>query len=76
MGVILKMEKVREKVARRVITLDDLIPLLRCQRTDCDSCPMYWEERVEQDLYRMRCAAHDAADELERRRSCETVPKR
>ena len=32
----------------------------------CTGCPFRYEEQVEQFLYRVCCAAEDAADELER----------
>ena len=47
-----------------------LIAKLRsCDRAldgGCYTCPFRYEEQVEQFLYRIRCAAEDAADELER----------
>lgn len=33
----------------------------------CKTCPFKYEEQVEQFLYRIRCAANDAADELEKK---------
>ena len=44
-----------------------LLRILRCPRTPCvKGCPMRQERQVEQDLYSVRCAAHDAADAIER----------
>lgn len=47
----------------------DLIAILRsCRIEHCVpvGCPMMYEERVAQDMYERRCAARDAACELER----------
>ena len=45
-----------------MITAQDLVTkLLRCQRLDCNNCPMRFEEQVEQDLFRVCCAAEEAA---------------
>lgn len=51
---------------------DDLVAILRscCKwATDpngCKPCPFLFEEQLDQFLYRMHCAAEDAADELEK----------
>lgn len=39
----------------------EVVKALRCDRTDCDTCPMHLEEQVEQHLYRVYCAAGIAA---------------
>ena len=37
--------------------------LQSCSLENCrQNCPMRWEEQVDQDLYRVRCAAWDAAE--------------
>lgn len=45
----------------------ELVERLHCQRFDCEGCPMRYEEQVEQDLFRICCAAQDAALLIERR---------
>lgn len=37
--------------------------------TDCTGCPMRYEEECEQFLYRVRCAAEDAAAAIEELRA-------
>ena len=57
--------------------MEALLRRLRCTRTECPpGCPMRYEEQVEQDLYAIRCAAHDAADALDWRLRHDAVPKR
>ena len=42
--------------------------------TDCRGCPMRYEEECEQFLFRVRCAAADAAEAIEElRRRIEMV---
>lgn len=46
---------------------DDLLARLRVCKDDCyGPCPMRYEEPVEQDLFRVCCAAQDAADLIEK----------
>lgn len=47
-----------------MISNKELIEKLQCTRADCTGCPMCFEEQVEQDLYRLRCAAREAATRL------------
>lgn len=45
---------------------DDLVKRLRCLKYgSCPSCPMWYSEEVEPNLWRERCSAIDAADAIE-----------
>lgn len=57
-----------EALQRQNARLDDLLARLRVCKDDCHRlCPMRYEEQVEQDIFRVCCAAQDAADLIERR---------